>query len=108
LRLLASAQGRVLPAETLGKHKTSWQIVTVLFFLALLSAQELRFADPTTAWWVRAWTVGGTTLVWIMVVLTLYSGLGYAWRHRAILVTEQEPTESDAKSLERDAQSSRV
>src|SRR5215213_2492278 len=28
LRLLASAQGRVLPSETLGKHKTSWQIVT--------------------------------------------------------------------------------
>src|SRR3954463_15690898 len=40
LRLLASAQGRVLPAETLGKHKTSWQIVTVLFFLALLSLRE--------------------------------------------------------------------
>src|SRR5205085_3752096 len=38
LRLMASAQGQVLPAETLGKHKTSWQIVTVLFFLALLSA----------------------------------------------------------------------
>ena len=32
LRLMASAQGQVLPAERLGKHKTSWQIVTILFF----------------------------------------------------------------------------
>ena len=95
LRLLASAQGQVLPAETLGKHKTSWQIVTVLFFLALLSAQELHYAGSDEAWWVRAWTVGGTTLVWITVALTLYSGLGYAWRHRAIVGTEQQPTESE-------------
>lgn len=31
LRLLASSNGQVLPAEQLGKHKTSWQITTVLF-----------------------------------------------------------------------------
>src|ERR1700755_2305066 len=37
LRLMASAQGQVLPAEKLGKQKTSWQIITVIFFLALLS-----------------------------------------------------------------------
>src|SRR5215212_5905009 len=69
LRLLASAQGRVLPAETLGKHKTSWQIVTVLFFLALLSAQELRYADDNAVWWTRAWSEGGPILVWITVGL---------------------------------------
>src|SRR2546428_5361113 len=44
LRLMASAQGRVLPAERLGKHKTSWQIITVVFFLALISTVGLRFA----------------------------------------------------------------
>jgi CDP-diacylglycerol--glycerol-3-phosphate 3-phosphatidyltransferase len=92
LRLLASAQGRVLPAETLGKHKTSRQIVTVLFFLALLSAQELSYADRNSTLWMRAWHDGGRTLVWITVALTLYSGLGYAWRHRAVVATEQEPT----------------
>src|SRR5438046_8743951 len=36
LRLMASAKGRVLPAEQLGKQKTSWQIITVIFFIALL------------------------------------------------------------------------
>ena len=33
LRLMASAQGQVLPAERLGKHKTSWQIMTIFSFL---------------------------------------------------------------------------
>src|SRR5438045_8855109 len=37
LRLMASARGQVLPAERLGKHKTSWQIITVIFFLGLLA-----------------------------------------------------------------------
>src|SRR6266550_5339373 len=45
VRLMATSKGRVLPAERLGKHKTSWQIVTVIFFLILLSALELRYAD---------------------------------------------------------------
>jgi len=88
LRLLASANGKVLPAESLGKHKTSWQIVTVLFFLVLLAAQELRYVDGASPWWLRAWHEGGAALVWITVALTIYSGLGYAWRHRAVVATE--------------------
>lgn len=89
LRLMASAKGQVLPAERLGKHKTSWQIVTVLFFLLLLSARELRSAEGESIWWLRAWYQGGPLLVWIVVALTLYSGLGYAWRHRQILATDE-------------------
>ncbi|MGZ4984322.1 MAG: CDP-diacylglycerol--glycerol-3-phosphate 3-phosphatidyltransferase [Chthoniobacterales bacterium] len=92
LRLLASAEGRVLPAEKLGKHKTSWQIVTVLFFLFLLSVHELHYVQDDTIWWIRAWKEGGRVLVLIMVGLTLYSGLGYAWRHRAVVTTDQQPT----------------
>jgi CDP-diacylglycerol--glycerol-3-phosphate 3-phosphatidyltransferase len=87
LRLIASSKGEILPSETLGKHKTSWQIVTVIFFLALLAARELRYAEAQTIWWARAWNEGGTALIWITVALTLYSGLGYAWRHRAIVAT---------------------
>ena len=89
IRLLASSQGRVLPAESLGKHKTSWQIITVIFFLLLLAVRELRFASFESGWWPRAWNEGGALLVWITVALTLYSGLGYAWRHRAIVLTER-------------------
>src|ERR1700751_4244957 len=41
LRLIAASRGRTLPAEKLGKHKTVWQIATILFFLALRSIQEV-------------------------------------------------------------------
>ena len=88
LRLMASAQGRVLPAERLGKHKTSWQIVTILFFLTLLAARELKYAGLETGWWSNAWNRGGPVLIWIAVALTLYSGLGYAWRHREIITPQ--------------------
>src|SRR5947209_3065343 len=88
VRLMASARGRVLPAERLGKHKTSWQIVTVVFFLVLLSIRELRYANTADAWWLRSWHDGGRALVLIAVGLTLYSGLAYAWRHRDVVIQD--------------------
>jgi CDP-diacylglycerol---glycerol-3-phosphate 3-phosphatidyltransferase len=85
LRLMAATKGRVLPAERLGKQKTSWQIITVIFFLALLAANELRYADENSGWWFRAWHEAGPVLVWITVALTIYSGLGFAWRNRELI-----------------------
>src|SRR5437016_3217084 len=67
LRLMASARGQILPAESLGKHKTSWQIITVIFFLILLSARELNYANGEGGWWSRGWNQGGPLLVWITV-----------------------------------------
>jgi CDP-diacylglycerol---glycerol-3-phosphate 3-phosphatidyltransferase len=89
LRLMASARGQILPAESLGKHKTSWQIITVIFFLLLLSARELNYATEEASWWSHAWNEGGPLLVWITVILTVYSGLGYAWRHRDVIAPDQ-------------------
>jgi CDP-diacylglycerol--glycerol-3-phosphate 3-phosphatidyltransferase len=89
LRLMATTKGRVLPAERLGKQKTSWQIITIIFFLALLAASELRFADESSTWWLRARDDAGPILVWITVALTVYSGLGFTWRHRELIAPEQ-------------------
>src|SRR6266705_1310341 len=89
LRLMASSKGRILPAESLGKQKTSWQIVTIIFFLALLSIGELHHANEMPTWWLRAWGQAGPVLVWITVALTLYSGLGYMWRNRELLAPDQ-------------------
>src|SRR5947199_4638814 len=75
LRLMASAKGRVLPADRLGKQKTSWQIITVIFFLTLFSIAELQHATETAAWWLRARDEAGPVLVWITVAVTIYSGL---------------------------------
>lgn len=89
LRLMAATKGLVLPAERLGKHKTSWQIVTVVFFLLLLALQELQYATDETIWWLRAWNDGGQVLVWLTVLLTLYSGVTYFWRNRGVVTTDQ-------------------
>ncbi|PYK09421.1 MAG: CDP-diacylglycerol--glycerol-3-phosphate 3-phosphatidyltransferase [Verrucomicrobia bacterium] len=89
LRLMATAKGRILPAESLGKQKTSWQIITIIFFLALLSIVELRYANETSTWWVWAWSEAGPVLVWVTVALTIYSGLGFTWRNRELIAPDQ-------------------
>jgi CDP-diacylglycerol--glycerol-3-phosphate 3-phosphatidyltransferase len=89
LRMMASSKGKVLPAEMLGKQKTSWQVVTVIFFLALLSLNELRYTNERSTWWFHAWDQAGPILVWITVALTVYSGLGYAWRHRELIAPNE-------------------
>jgi len=86
LRLLASAEGVILPAERMGKHKTSWQIVTVIFFLLLLSAVEVRPGVGGARWWQNLWAYGGNTLLWITIGLTIYSGLGYLWGNRGLII----------------------
>ena len=89
LRMMAGAKGRVLPAERLGKHKTSWQIVTVIFFLVLLSVIELHYANNDTEWYRRAWDDAGRVLIWITVGLTIFSGLGFAWNNRELIAPDQ-------------------
>jgi CDP-diacylglycerol--glycerol-3-phosphate 3-phosphatidyltransferase len=90
LRLLAASKGVVLPSEKMGKHKTAWQMVTVIYFLVLLSLAEMQEAG----WffigtpWEKAWHIGGPILIAVAVVLTLYSGLGYIWKHRRLIATE--------------------
>jgi CDP-diacylglycerol--glycerol-3-phosphate 3-phosphatidyltransferase len=86
VRLMAGAKGQVLSAERLGKHKTSWQIITVIFFLGLLAIAEWNPVMPR--WWHPAWDEAGPVLVWLTVALTLYSGAGFAWRHRSIITVD--------------------
>jgi len=87
LRLLAASKGVVLPAERLGKHKTGWQIATVIFFLGMFSIKELAGAGigHTTMWWWMVRKVGGAILIGMVLILTLYSGLGYLWKNRALI-----------------------
>lgn len=82
LRLLAGTKGVVLPAERLGKHKTAWQMITIVFYL-LLGA--LREWSPNAAYDAlgREWI--GPVLLAITVALTVYSGGAYFWRHRDLI-----------------------
>jgi CDP-diacylglycerol---glycerol-3-phosphate 3-phosphatidyltransferase len=87
LRLLAASKGKVLPADKLGKHKTAWQMVTVIYFLLLLSLSEFERAGVIHGlhWFAHAWKFGGAALIALALGLTLYSGGGYVWKNRALL-----------------------
>ena len=91
LRILAASKGVIMPAEKLGKHKTIWQIVTALYFLLLLSIWEMARAGwlPVGAWWAHAWQIGGSALIAITIILTVYSGIGYFWKNRQLIFNER-------------------
>ena len=56
------------------------------FFPHSAFGYELQYAEAkTSTWWQHAWREAGPILVWITVALTVYSGLGYAWRHRDLM-----------------------
>jgi len=87
LRLLAASKGAVLPADKMGKHKTVWQMVTVIYFLLLLALMEFERAGLIHGlfWWAHAWRYGGAALIALALALTLYSAGGYLWKNRALL-----------------------
>lgn len=90
LRLLAASKGVILPAEKTGKHKTIWQIVTVIFFLLLLSIREFAWIGYGSSgrWWYVAWKHGGRILILLALALTIYSGVGYLWKNRQLVQPE--------------------
>ncbi len=86
LRLLASAEGVVLAAENLGKYKTIFQIITVIYFLLFLAAKEslIGFLQPL----FNAFYLGpdhlGMALIWTSLILTVWSGWSYLWKNRKL------------------------
>jgi CDP-diacylglycerol--glycerol-3-phosphate 3-phosphatidyltransferase len=89
LRLLALSKGVILPADKMGKHKTVWQMVTVIYFLLLLSLSEFERAGMISGlfWWFHAWRYGGAVLIVAALFLTLYSACGYLWKNRALFAS---------------------
>ena len=86
LRLIASAEGKVMAAEKLGKHKTTWQIITVIYFLLELASAEAAFAwiRPLFEWAPTGPAIAGQILIWITLALTVISGLGYLLKNRTL------------------------
>lgn len=88
LRLLALSKGKIMAAESLGKHKTAWQIITIIFLLLLLSVRELagyELSSVAPGWFSFLWNYGGTALLTVAVTLTLVSGAGYLWKNREVI-----------------------
>ena len=91
LRLLAINRGVVMPADTLGKHKTAWQmivIVTIIFGTAMRDDILPLVLAPTTHQYVITnyfkmyFTYVTYTLSGLVATLTVVSGIMYFWKSR--------------------------
>lgn len=86
LRGLAVEQGRVIPADRLGKHKTGWQLGLIITAITMLTARDLltylgHWPEPVVTQWHGALIF--KTLIWIPLLVTLYftihSAISYIW-----------------------------
>jgi phosphatidylglycerophosphate synthase len=90
LRLLAASKSVVLSAESLGKHKTTMQIIAIISTLVRGSYTQwgewskmlfgFRIMDVP---WVDIFTIAAQ---WFAVFLTLLSGATYMWRNRNLYI----------------------
>ena len=78
LRLVASQQGSVIAAGKLGKIKTCTQLLTLILFL--LDDRAYSGSEFT----VR------NLMVWLVVAMTLWSGIDYFWKNRSVLSLKEE------------------
>ncbi len=83
LRLLASSQGAVLMADSLGKWKTVAQIAAATYYLILLGGLQ---KEPLLAG-LSALIPNeiGQGLLWLCVLLTIVSGLAYMKGNRHLV-----------------------
>ena len=87
IRLLGISKGAVIAAEKLGKHKTAWQMIAVVYFLAAEASHEpwLKWIAPAFAWKWFSPDIFGVFCIVMMVALTVLSGISYFWKNRALL-----------------------
>lgn len=87
IRQIAVAQGVVVAAERLGKHKMVWQIITTIYFLLKIAAhQETMFAFARPWFKIKLFSpeVFGAFCIYFTAFLTLVSGLSYFWKNRSL------------------------
>ena len=85
VRLVAASRHVILSAAKEGKHKTVSQMATIVVILSALILQEVlgnRRLSPQLAMGLQ-WTVLGC--LWVTMLLTVISGAGFFWQHRAVL-----------------------
>lgn len=83
LRLLASNQGKVLSADSLGKWKTTSQIIVASYFLIILGANEpiLKYLEFINQ------PMFGDLLIIICTTITVISGWSYLSKNRELVKT---------------------
>lgn len=86
LRLFALNKGKILAAGRSGKHKTALQMVAIFFILGFILSKDVMLEFFT--WnpdWESFFRSGINVLMWVIVCLTLYSGISYLWENRKVI-----------------------
>jgi CDP-diacylglycerol--glycerol-3-phosphate 3-phosphatidyltransferase len=88
LRTLGTSRGRIIQADTWGKHKTIWQMVTIALTLVFLALRDtLKYTGHwdrylhgrEMEWWFHYVVLG--ILLTVCLVLTVLSGTLYVIRN---------------------------
>ena len=92
LRLMAASKNVVLAADNCGKHKTIWQIITIIAVLVLLSYGDWGVVGQAIFGWKlfgQAWVARFATFsLWLTMALTFISGVYYLWRNRQLYLND--------------------
>ena len=83
LRLVASSQGAVLAADSLGKWKTTLQMATAIYLFLFLATQEpaMMALAPVFKAPLMAPHQLGMFLVGLALISTVVSGWNYVWKN---------------------------
>jgi len=83
VRLIAAEHGAVIAADKLGKLKTVFQIIWVLYTLfAMWVTWDILPPSPHS--YSVQFFIGDVVLQLVVVVLTLLSGWNYIWKNRGL------------------------
>ncbi|HAV64048.1 MAG TPA: CDP-diacylglycerol--glycerol-3-phosphate 3-phosphatidyltransferase [Verrucomicrobiales bacterium] len=91
LRLLAASKDVVLAAEGWGKHKTIWQITTIIAILVWQSYGDWGAVGNLFGFEIagRAWIVWFAEFSkWLTILLTAISGWLYLWKNREVFLKD--------------------
>jgi CDP-diacylglycerol--glycerol-3-phosphate 3-phosphatidyltransferase len=86
LRLLAASKNIVLAAERFGKHKTISQIVVLIALLVVDACDE--WPAPLRDLFAPWTPMFAEIMLWVTVVLTVFSGVVYLWRNRKLYLDD--------------------
>jgi len=86
LRILAGARGQIISADRLGKHKTAWQMITIIVVLLRSALDEIM--GPSDPEWLdgvlQMFTWGVYVTMAITIALTVCSGFAYMMKNKEL------------------------
>jgi CDP-diacylglycerol--glycerol-3-phosphate 3-phosphatidyltransferase len=87
IRLVATSQGAVLAADSLGKLKTVFHISTVIYYLLYLASSEpaLGVLKPVFELKIFSPSILGMALLALSLITTVVSGVNYLLNNRQLL-----------------------